>query len=509
MATNHEIEGYASATSINRGETINFYVNTSSPTYDLYVYRMGWYGGHGGRLMQEIDNLPGVQQPACPITDTATLLRECDWATSHTLAVPNNTLDPTDWASGVYLVKLKASDGKQSYMIFTLRDDNRNADFLFQSAVTTYQSYNIWGGSNLYGTGGTPKAYKVSFNRPYARTGVLINPTVGTGDFMEWEMLMLRFVEREGYNVAYSTNLDTHTAGARLLAYKALLSVGHDEYWTKQMRDNIEAARNAGVHLGFFGANAGYWQMRFEPSSTGQANRTMVAYRHDTDTNDPMYQINPLDATFLFRQISRPESALVGVQYDYNTVRGNMVVSDCSSWICAGTGLVAGDVLPGLLGYEVDGMNAFSPAGIMAIMTSPYVCRSPFPGCSASPTQYSHMTYYVAPSGAMVFATGSMSWNYGLDSFGPNSRFVNLQAQQISRNVLNRFISPPNAAPERLQSLALADNGVSGAKVGGGCAFFSGESKNVDISLLLLLAANLMWRARNRSRSPRFAQAHQ
>ncbi len=509
LATNHEIEGYASATSINRGESIQFYVNTASPTYDMYIYRMGWYGGHGGRLVQRMENMPGIQQPACPITDVVTKLRECDWANSYTLVVPNNTLDPTEWASGVYLVKLKAANNKQSYMIFTVRDDNRNADFLFQSAVTTYAAYNIWGGSNLYGTGGTPRAHKVSFNRPYARTSVLTNPAIGTGDFMEWELLMLRFVEREGYNVSYSTNIDTHTNGARLLSFKALLSVGHDEYWTKEMRNSFEAARNAGVHLGFFGANAAYWQIRFEPSSLGEPNRTIASYRDDTDTNDPIFQINPAESTFRFRQLSRPESALIGVQYDYNSVRSDMIVSDCSSWICAGTGLVTGDVLPGLLGYEVDGMNASSPAGTFAIMTSPYVCKSNFPGCSASPTQYSHMSFYTAPSGAMVFATGSMSWTYGLDAYGPNGRFVNLKAQQISRNVLNRFINPTPSAmtTEQADRLALADIKVSVPRVGGGCTF-SGESNSGDISLLLLLLGNVVWWRKNRVQASRLANRH-
>ncbi|MGB8855055.1 MAG: N,N-dimethylformamidase beta subunit family domain-containing protein [Burkholderiales bacterium] len=504
LATNHQIEGYASATSITRGETISFHINTSDPTYALAVYRMGWYGGAGGRLVQAANNLPGQQQPACPITDSATNLRECNWAVSYSLNVPNNSVDPTDWASGVYLVKLTGSSGKQSYIIFTLRDDNRNADFLFQSAVTTYAAYNIWGGSNVYGTGGTPIAYKVSFNRPYAHNAVSLNPAIGAGDFMEWELLMVRFLERNGYDVAYSTNIDTHTSGARLLAHKAFLSVGHDEYWTKQMRDNVEAARDAGVNLGFFGANNAYWQIRLEPSSTNQPNRTIVAYRSASVTNDPMYAVNPAESTLHFRdpEINRPEAGLIGMQYIYNSINSDMVVADCTSWVCSGTGLLAGDSLPGLMGYEVDAIGASSPGNTVAVMSSPFVCQNSFAGCENSPTWYTNMGYYTAPSGATVFSTGSMNWNFGLDGFGPRAQFVSGVAQQITMNVLNRFLGISSPAPTLYSAESSASASTLGhatPAAGGGCAFQSGGNPpRLDISLLLLVAANLVWRIRRR-----------
>ena len=80
----------------------------------------------------------------------------------------------------------------------------------------------------------------------------------------------------------YSTNLDTHANGGRLLNHKGFLSVGHDEYWSKAMYDAVEAARDAGVNLAFFGANTVYWQVRFEPSAGGVPNRVMVCYKGAT-----------------------------------------------------------------------------------------------------------------------------------------------------------------------------------------------------------------------------------
>src|SRR5439155_1646643 len=106
---NKQIKGYASATSVNKGESITFYVTVNpAQQYTMDVYRMGWYQGLGGRLMQSIGPLQGVAQPACPI-DSVTGLTECDWTASYTLTVPTN------WTSGVFMVQLTNAQGSQNY----------------------------------------------------------------------------------------------------------------------------------------------------------------------------------------------------------------------------------------------------------------------------------------------------------------------------------------------------------------------------------------------------------
>ncbi|MDB5764733.1 MAG: hypothetical protein JWQ21_3728, partial [Herminiimonas sp.] len=416
-ASRHEIEGYASATSINRGDSIRLYVQTVDPTYTISVYRLGWYGGKGGRLVAGPIRRTAVRQPQQTV-DPSTNLVECDWIDPYVLSTAGEATDPTDWASGIYLAKLTGSGGKQSYIIFVVRDDGRDSALLFQSSVTTYAAYNSWGGQDFYPSDSpaNKQAYKLSFNRPYQNTQ---QPSSGkgAGELFSWELQMLRFVEREGFDVTYQTNIDTHVAPGQLLKHRAFLSVGHDEYWTKAMRDAMETARDRGVNLGFFGANAGFWQVRLEPSTNGQPNRTVVGYKYDTPARDPMYQTDPTLSTGLWRDpdINRPEAALIGVQYDYNSVDLDMVISDCSSWICAGTNLRKGSVLPGMLGYEVDHVDASSPAGIKVLASSPYkVCLND--SCTSYETRMSNMTYYTAPSGAGVFATGSMQWTWGLDA---------------------------------------------------------------------------------------------
>jgi hypothetical protein len=444
-AANREIEGYASATCVNRGESIQFFVNTPEPTYSISVYRVGWYGGMGGRLVAGPIQRNGVVQPE-PLVDTSVNLVECNWLAPYTLDIPRNPDDPTDWASGIYLAKLTAGvSGKQSYIIFVVRDDARDAALMFQASVTTYAAYNNWGGHSFYDVDSRNQApaYKVSFDRPYSNPQRHLKGK-GAGDFLDWELLMLRFIEREGYDAAYTSNIAVHAAPARLRQHRAFLSVGHDEYWTREMYDALQHARDRGVHMGFFGANMGYWQVRLEPSSGGRPNRKVVCYKYAAPAQDPLYgnQWHLVTTVWRDQLLQRPEAALIGVMYDYNTVDLDMVMSDCSSWICEGTGLADGDILRGMLGYEVDRVDrASSPANIQILAESPYeVCF----GASCVPEiRYANMTYYDhLPSGAGVFATGTMQWNWGLDSFGPRGDRVNTAVQQMTRNVLNRFVQP-------------------------------------------------------------------
>ena len=135
-------------------------------------------------------------------------------------------------------------------------------------------------------------------------------------------------MEREGYDVAYCTDIDVHENATLLLNYGAFLSVGHDEYWTWEMRSNVTAARDLGVNLGFFGANACYWQIRLEPSAIdGGADRVQVGYK-ETAANDPYaLDADPTNDQYITNQwrqngFTLPEEALIGVQYVTDPVNG-------------------------------------------------------------------------------------------------------------------------------------------------------------------------------------------
>ncbi len=478
-ATRREIEGYASLTSVNRGEEIKFFVNTKEPSYTIEIFRMGWYGGAGGRKMAPTIARQAVKQPP-PIIDNATGLIECNWIDPYTLKIPYSQEDPTLWASGVYLAKLTAGiSGKQSYIIFVVRDDTRASDILFQSSVTTYQAYNNWGGMSLYRWNSRGKqAYKVSFNRPYAASpNRAAAKGVGAGEFLTnfqpkrrtysagWEYNMVRWLEREGYDVTYCTDVDTHenhldshTGKPMLLLHKAFLSVGHDEYWSWQMRQNVEAARDAGVSLGFFSANTCYWQIRFEPSQiTKDPNRTIVAYKENAALDPYARDADPTNdylITTLWRRkpVDLPEDALIGVMYETFQVNADIVLTQTApNWLLANTqfrqtntrpffgwfGRESGNGmrLAGLLGYEVDRMFGNAPVNTIRVAHSPYR--------HGRRIRYADMTLYTTASHAMVFATGSMQWSWGLDDYNaPQLRpcVLNPNAQAIARNVLNKML---------------------------------------------------------------------
>ena len=450
----HEIEGYASATSINRGEAIRFFVNTVDPSFSIDIYRMGWYGGAGARLVKGGIHRDGISQQI-PTPDPETGLIECDWVPSYDLTT-DATDDPSDWLSGVYLAKLTGSEhGKQSYIIFIVREDARPSDYLFQSSVTTYQAYNNWGGKSTYPSGSIDQqwAHKVSFNRPYARSA---HPQAasgtGSGDFLTatsihpsspiapagWEYNMVRWLERNGYDVTYSTNIDTHSQATLWQGHQAWLSVGHDEYWSREMRTHVEDAREHGVGLGFFSSNTCYWQIRLEPSAlTGQPHRTMVAYKETAREKDPFATdgdaANDHLVTTQWREppVNNPEEVLIGVMYESVPVDGDVVVSQLSHQIFSGVSLPENSRLPGLLGYEAD--RRFGPASsdLVVLAHSPYDLNGR--------TNYADMSLYASTNGSMVFATGSMQWAWGLDDYNaPAIRTSRLSdaAQQITKNVL-------------------------------------------------------------------------
>jgi chitodextrinase len=474
-ATNREIEGYASLTSVNAGSQISFYVSTSASTYTLEIFRMGWYGGVGARSYRKVTGLFGRLQAVPAATSEG--LMECQWSSSYDLSVPG------DWVTGIYLVKLTTSNGKQSYIIFVVRDDLGFSDFLFQSSVTTFQAYNNWpglnaGGKSLYdfNSSGNLAAYKVSFNRPYAM-GMLPGSAngVGAGDFLTmgglerqvagWEYNMVRWIEKEGYDVSYCTNIDTHNSSFNpLLYHKAFLSVGHDEYWSWQMRANVEAARDRGVDLGFFGANICYWQIRLEPSLSGnKPNRTIVGYKWawqlDPYARDGIAS-NDGQITYLWRfNAAKPsEQVFIGAQYISNSYDTDIVISNRTHWTLAGSGLLDGSRLPGLLGYEVDAMFAGNaPYGTTVIAHSPIAPNNN--DTNAYP--YSDMTVYTTGSGSTVFAAGSIQWSWGLDAYdatGHRGSRVSEPAQTITRNVLDRFLNRnapnPPSAPSSLRATA-------------------------------------------------------
>jgi hypothetical protein len=442
-ATAPEIAGYATATSVNKAGTLPMKVSLAQPgQYTIAVYRLGYYDGLGGRLMGSFGPLAGVKQSDCGVTDPATRLIECNWNTSFTLNVG------ADWTSGLYLANLTAqTSGKQSQIWFVVRDDASHADLLFQSSFNTFLAYNNYGDGQRhslyeYNSTNAQRAFKVSFDRPFGET--TIDPS-NTRSMTRYERNMARWLEGQGYDVTYISTVDTHTTPALLSQHKAYLSVGHDEYWSLEMRNNVEQARDGGVNLGFFSANTAYWRVRFEPSpATGAPNRVMVCYK-DPAANDPVAP------TYVWRgpENNRPENALLGVMYvgdNVNTAGYDYVVTNAADPYYNNTGLSNNTAISLLVGYEWDAVvnNGSTPSGLVVLSqstTTPQeVAPNLPPGASSA---ISNAVRYTAASGAKVFSTGSIQVAWGLDSDGVNPARDDPRIKQFVINVMSDLGARP------------------------------------------------------------------
>lgn len=427
------IEGYAAQFSLNRGETVDFKINTNSTNYRIDIYRLGYYGGNGARLMHTIErNLAVAQAQPLPLFDPATRLVDAgNWAVSASWDMPD------DVVSGIYYAKLTRFDGGggTNMMTFVVRDDVNPSDITFQTSDTTWQAYNWWGGYNFYGgiaaAGHAGRAYKLSYNRPIiTRDGGF---AAGPQDFIfGGEYPAVRWLERNGYDVNYITGIDATRDGAQLLNSKVVLSVGHDEYWSRDQRSNFEAARDAGVNLAFLTGNESYWEARWETSIDGSGTpyKTLVSYK-ERWAND---NIDPQGTTSTWRDpqlgAGKPENALTGTMFTVDSYRLDTItipydLSNFRFWTnTAVNNIQPGEVYsltPNLLGYEWDSDldNGFRPAGLIALSSTTVDVNTlllDYGNTVGSGTATHNLTLYRAPSGALVFGAGSVYWVWGLDA---------------------------------------------------------------------------------------------
>jgi hypothetical protein len=441
----NEIQCYAVGTSVDPGGSIAFCVSTqvAGTTYTITIYRLGYYQGTGGCLKATITGQVGVAQGYydsgtqilnnCPtaIIDSTTHSIDAGWATSYTWSVPSNAV------SGVYLVLVTDANGKQNCTSFIVRG-NSTADYVVVRATTTDQAYNTWGGWSLYTnpTVGT----KVSYNRP-------IYGSAGTGNLLGIDLPAIKWFESQGYNLGYLADIDVHATANILLTYKAVIMLGHDEYWTLERRNATEAARDAGISLAFLCGNGCFWQCRLEADSASNANRTLVCYKVQSKNSnlatDPKYGVDNTRISCNWRDpfLNKPESTMMGIMFSSLTTGGVRygwtVDKNANSSFLTGTGLVNGTTYgTDIVGVEWDKQMSGSPNGLQIIGNSYQID-------SFSSGDTSHTAYYFASSGAMVFAAGSMSWIWCLDTYRFGSSGTAIAGMQsLMANIMTALIKP-------------------------------------------------------------------
>lgn len=435
------IEGYCSHQSVEAGDTLHIMVSTTPPRrFQIEIFRTGYYGGRGARLLTTLGPFAGKSQPVPPVGPRR--LRECQWEPATALTIP------ADWPSGVYLGRLTTLPEKdsdpywQSFIVFIVRD-RRPADILFQCSDNTWQAYNRWPDS--YSVYTDPKGNQgpwsdVSFDRPYAKYAQIYeNPqSIGSGEWLCFEFPLAYWLEQHGYDVTYCSNSDMITPDHGLKC-KSFLSVGHDEYWDIRQYHSVKAMRDAGVNLFFLSGNAVCWVSPLKPSTTGRPARIM--FRGGPYGGDYQWAVQREKQHGPFPERGPDEGYLIGAR-NVEPVNGggDWVVVKPEHWLFEGTGLKKGDRIPGLVGWEYHGDPPADLPGLEVLAEGTAWVGGNRP-------QHWTATIYPGPKNNFVFNASTIFWSQGMSAppghmlpwshwsrpHGPDSR-----VQRIMQNALAR-----------------------------------------------------------------------
>ena len=429
-------EVYASATDAAAGDVVDVHVSTSpAARYRVLVYRLGWYDGIGARRVACLPACDtgerGSPEPVPPFDSTGYV--DAGWPVTDRF-----TVDPS-WVTGYYLIRVLLLDGEQAgrsattYLV--VRQRRSTSRMLVQVPVNTWQAYNGWGGKSLYPFSSVDRrqAIRVSFDRPFAWA------LPGGQGPRGWELPLVRFIERNGYDVSYQSDVYTSRHPRSLQRHRLVVVAGHDEYWTRRMRDGFEAARDTGINLAFMGANDAYWQVQLRDSG-----RTIYTWKS-------MYDPNPDTSrkTAMFRELLPPryECELIGIQHqgvglawqpgDYTVAPS----ATASPWL-RDTGLHPGDVVRGVVSVESDTI----PGNQTAASSCGHALTVLFHRERGSDKDgNADATVYTAPSGARVFASGSHQFSWALDDFAldPEQQhgLADPRVQRLMRNAFDDLTS--------------------------------------------------------------------
>ena len=439
-----QIKGYSSGTSVNVGESLDFFVTTNpAADFTVAIYRLGFYAGIGARHVLTSPMLSGSTQSDPDLyPDTGRIT--CDWTRSWTVDIPS------DWTSGYYLAIFTTTSGWRSLTPFVVRDDNRSADLCVVIPFSTYQAYNQWprdgrrGKSLYYGypdstrleapstaaaNSYNDRARQVSFDRPYEADGM---PKLADLDHS-----FIRWAEERGYDLVFASTIDLHNGRLDSSRYAGLVFSGHDEYWSREMREHASAAVDRGTSLLFMTANNVYWNVRIQPSVDGTPDRVVTCFKTSPDPDAA-----PGHATGQWRDRqpapNDPEQRLIGVLYNGFVAKpAPLVVRSHDHWFWTGTGVADGDQIGQIVAGEADGFipTLAQPHDVAQTLlsASPYVRND---GTPNGVERIQNTSVYTNGRGAIVFGAGTLYWPYGLGE----GDYEDDRIKRATANVLDRVI---------------------------------------------------------------------
>ena len=290
--------------------------------------------------------------------------------------------------------------------------------------------------------------------------------TLWESGWRNWEQPFVEWIERAGYQIDYAVNSDLEFFPEMLENYRLVLSVGHDEYWSSPMRDNLENFISNGGNVAFLSGNTAFWQVRSEDNG-----RALTCWKEPE--LDPLYNRGDhklLSTVWCHHLVDRPENHLTGVSFAYGGYynffdqyidgKGAYTIHRPDHWIFEGTGLARGDLLGGrdkLIGYECDGCQ-FELQDGMPIPTCRDGTPDTFQILATAPSAltkadnslqilsealYGKKTQRQIPQpgaavmgmytrGGTVFTTGCTEWSNGLSG-------GDAAVERITRNLLDRL----------------------------------------------------------------------
>jgi hypothetical protein len=437
------VEGYVAEQTIDPGQIERFYVNAPGARWvRIELYRIGWYQGRGGRRVLSSGRLQASTQPPCR-HDSSTGLTECRWTPTWSPRLPASLV------SGVYIGKLVTDAGAQRDTLLIVRA-RRPGKLLAQISTTTYEAYNDWGGNDLYPSAqrvrqtGSHQGLRVSYDRPY-------DTATGAGQLFARDIAMVRFLERKGYPVTYTTDVGVDLHPADLAAARVVLDIGHSEYWSQRAHDAYAAARDAGVNLAFFTSDTMGWRVRYDragsaSSEAGSRDHVITAYKEraalDPDRSNPSGRFPDGGASItgtryencITQRLSRGPGPPV---YAYHAWSPSPSLEP--AWLFRGTQFTPSSRVRGIVGYELDHAVPGAQPGLVVVGGGTAICQS-----GTVSADRAESVLYRAPSGALVFSAGTMGWQLGLTPVPTTSpdapRRADRRLVRLTENLLGRML---------------------------------------------------------------------
>lgn len=369
--------GFCREFSVNVGETVNFSCHGTGDLID--IYRIGWYGSSGWRLVDSIANSPTTQPDSVVVPNSNGAVTSTSWSTTATWSIP------ADAVSGLYVgVFRNIARNDASWIPFIVRDDSLQADIIYKTSDTTWAlAYNYYGsisspttGKSWYGSGGpmgdiTQRSHFATYHNP-----IVTREGIPQTYWMACEYPLIRFLERNGYNVKYVTSRDIDRDPSILESGKIFLSSGHDEYWSRNMRTNVEKYRDAGGKSIFMSGNEVFWKMRYTEDGSGA-----WCYK-DTmpgpSTHTAGSALDPIEWTGTWKDTrwadNEPEWLLTGTDFRLNGISDfDATISNpyAGHVVWGGSSLNDGDiVLEKVIGFEADSMRPTQPVESVRVLAA-------------------------------------------------------------------------------------------------------------------------------------------